>query len=42
MTEYAFFAEKADRWGKDMASLLGNFNSTGWNSLVILRQNYPP
>ena len=26
MTEYAFFAEKADRWGKDMASLWGNFN----------------
>ena len=26
MTEYAFFVEKADRWGKDMASLWGNFN----------------
>ena len=26
MTEYAFFAEKADRWGKDMASMWGNFN----------------
>ena len=26
MTEYAFFAEKTDRWGKDMASLWGNFN----------------
>ena len=26
MTEYAFFAEKADRWGKDMASLRGNLN----------------
>ena len=26
MTEYAFFAKKADRWGKDMASLVGNFN----------------
>ena len=26
MTEYAFFAEKADRWGKDMASLWGNLN----------------
>ena len=26
MTEYAFFAEKVDRWGKDMASLWGNFN----------------
>ena len=26
MTEYAFFAEKEDRWGKDMASLWGNFN----------------
>ena len=26
MTKYAFFAEKADRWGKDMASLWGNFN----------------
>ena len=24
MTEYAFFTEKADRWGKDMASLGGN------------------
>ena len=23
MTEYAFFTEKADRWGKDMASLVG-------------------
>ena len=23
MTEYAFFAEKVDRWGKDMASLWG-------------------
>ena len=26
MTEYAFFTEKADRWGKDMASLWGNLN----------------
>ena len=28
MTKYAFFAEKADadRWGKDLASLWGNFN----------------
>ena len=26
MTKYAFFAEKADRWGKDMAYLWGNFN----------------
>ena len=26
MTEYAFFAGKADRWGKDMASLWGNLN----------------
>ena len=26
MTEYAFFGEKAERWGKDMASLWGNFN----------------
>ena len=26
MTEYAFFAKKADWWGKDMASLWGNFN----------------
>ena len=26
MAEYAFFAKKADRWGKDMASLWGNFN----------------
>ena len=26
MTEYVFFAEKADRWGKDMASLWGTFN----------------
>ena len=26
MTEYSFFAEKADRWGKDMASLWGNLN----------------
>ena len=26
MTKYAFFAEKADMWGKDMASLWGNFN----------------
>ena len=26
MTEYAFFAEKADRWEKDMASLWGNLN----------------
>ena len=26
MTEYAFFAGKADRWGKDMAFLWGNFN----------------
>ena len=26
MTKYAFFAEKVDRWGKDMASLWGNFN----------------
>ena len=26
MTEYTFFMEKADRWGKDMASLWGNLN----------------
>ena len=26
MTKYAFFAEKVDGWGKDMASLWGNFN----------------
>ena len=26
MTEYTFFAEKVDRWGKDMASLWGNLN----------------
>ena len=26
MTEYAFFVEKVDRWGKDMASLWGNLN----------------
>ena len=26
MTKYAFFAKKADRWGKDMASMWGNFN----------------
>ena len=26
MTEYAFFIEKADRWGKDMAPLWGNLN----------------
>ena len=26
MTEYAFFAEKVDRWGKDMAYLWGNLN----------------
>ena len=26
MTKYAFFVEKVDRWGKDMASLWGNFN----------------
>ena len=26
MTEYAFFAEKADKWGKDLASLWVNFN----------------
>ena len=26
MTEYAFFAQKADRWDKDMASLWGNLN----------------
>ena len=26
MTQYAFFAEKADRWGKDMASLWGNLH----------------
>ena len=26
MTKYAFFSEKADRWGKDLASLWGNFN----------------
>ena len=26
MTEYAFFTEKADRWGKDMASFWGNLN----------------
>ena len=26
MTEYAFFMEKVDRWGKDMASLWGNLN----------------
>ena len=25
MTEYAFFTEKADRWGKDLASRWGNF-----------------
>ena len=26
MTKYAFFAKKVDRWGKDMASLWGDFN----------------
>ena len=26
MAKYAFFAEKVDRWGKDLASLWGNFN----------------
>ena len=26
MTEYAFFMDKVDRWGKDMASLWGNLN----------------
>ena len=26
MTKYAFISEKADRWGKDLASLWGNFN----------------
>ena len=26
VTEYAFFTEKADKWGKDMASLWGNLN----------------
>ena len=26
MTEYAFFVEKADRWGKDLAPLWGNLN----------------
>ena len=26
MTKYAFFSEKADRWGKDLASLWGSFN----------------
>ena len=26
MTEYTFFTEKPDRWGKDMASLWGNLN----------------
>ena len=26
MTEYAFFAEKVDRWGKDLAPLWGSFN----------------
>ena len=26
MTEYAFFADKVDRWGKEMASLWGNLN----------------
>ena len=26
MTEYTFFAEKVDRWGKDMTSLWGYFN----------------
>ena len=26
MTRYAFLSEKADRWGKDLASLWGNFN----------------
>ena len=26
MTKYAFFNEKTDRWGKDMASLWGDFN----------------
>ena len=25
MTKYAFFAKKVDRWGKDLASLWGNF-----------------
>ena len=26
MTEYAFFARKAERWGKDMASLWGSLS----------------
>ena len=26
MTEYAFFANKAERWKRDLASLWGNFN----------------
>ena len=26
MTKYAFFAEKADRWGEDLAPLGGSFN----------------
>ena len=26
MTEYAFFARKAERWGKDMMSLWGSLN----------------
>ena len=26
MTDYAFFSEKVDRWGKDLASLWRNFN----------------
>ena len=26
MTEFAFFASKAERWGKDMMSLWGNLN----------------
>ena len=26
MTKYALFVEKTDRWGKDLASLWGNFN----------------
>ena len=43
MTEYAFFAEKVDRWGKDMASLWGNLNigpCLYWLELpVIPKQN---
>ena len=26
MREYAFFAKKEDRWGKDMVFLWGDFN----------------